>query len=202
MIMLLTLADYGVGNMHSIAKALERAGATVAVASDPAKLLEAACIVFPGVGAFDKVMAGLAPVRGKLRAKLAGGTPCLAICIGMQILYERSDEGSAEGLGLLPGRVEKLRHPRLPHMGWNAVAHGDDPIFAGAPPKTEFYFVHSYAPPAGAAKAIATTDYGAPFASAVRTANTVGFQFHPEKSSEAGQRLLRNFVEFAKTLVS
>ncbi len=200
--MRLTLVDYGVGNMHSIAKALEGAGAAVAATSDPAEILRAEALVFPGVGAFDKVMEGLAGIRTNLREKLAAGTPCLAVCIGMQILYESSDEGKAPGIALLPGRVETLKHPRLPHMGWNDVDHGGDPVFAGIPAGSAFYFVHSYAPPGGAAKSIATTAYGAPFTSAVRTANTLGFQFHPEKSSDLGRRLLKNFVEFAARVPS
>ena len=188
-----TLADYGVGNMHSIAKALEGAGAAVTVTDRPEELARARCLVFPGVGAFDAVMERLAPARAALVERLRGGVPCLAICIGMQVLFEHSEEGRAEGLGLLPGAVRRLPHPKLPHMGWNAVRHRGDPLFDGVPPDSYFYFVHSFAP-APDIGAIAETDYGGPFASAVRAANTIGVQFHPEKSSAAGKRIIENFV--------
>ncbi len=189
-----TLVDYGVGNIHSIAKAVEGTGARVTVTGRPEDLLAARCLVFPGVGAFDAVMEQLAPVREGLVARLRAGVPCLAICIGMQILFERSEEGQTAGLGLLPGTVRRLRHPKLPHMGWNTVAHDDDPLFAGVPAGSHFYFVHSFAPEPGAGT-IARTDYGGAWASAVRAGGTVGVQFHPEKSSVVGARVMRNFMD-------
>ena len=191
-----TLVDYGVGNIHSIAKAVERAGARVSVTDRPEDLLAARCLVFPGVGAFDAVMERLAPVREGLVARLRAGVPCLAVCIGMQILFERSEEGAAPGLGLLPGAVRRLRHAKLPHMGWNTVAHDGDPLFADVPDGSYFYFVHSYAPDPGTGT-IARTDYGGTYASAVRAGGTLGVQFHPEKSSAVGARVMRNFVDRA-----
>jgi glutamine amidotransferase len=192
-----TLVDYGVGNIHSIAKAVERAGCRVAVAERPEALLAARALVFPGVGAFDAVMKRLRPVREELARRLRDGVPCLAVCIGMQVLFDRSEEGRAEGLGLIRGTVRRLKHGTLPHMGWNTVAHDGDPVFRGVPSGSYFYFVHSYAPAAGAS-AIARTTYGGPFAAAVRAANVVGTQFHPEKSSGAGRRVIENFAAMAR----
>jgi glutamine amidotransferase len=192
-----TLVDYRVGNIHSIAKAVEQAGTRVTVTDRPADLLAARCLVLPGVGAFDAVMEQLAPVRADLAQRLRDGVPCLAVCIGMQVLFERSEEGRAEGLGLLPGTVRRLTHDKLPHMGWNGVDHDGDPLFAGVPPDSFFYFVHSFAPGPGEGT-VARTTYGGTFASAVRTARTFGVQFHPEKSSAVGRRVIRNFVEWAE----
>lgn len=194
-----TLADYRVGNMHSIAKALEGAGARVTVTDRPEDLLSARCLVFPGVGAFDAVMGRLGDVRERLPARLRSGVPCLAVCIGMQILFRDSEEGKAAGLGLFAERVARLRHEKLPHMGWNTVRHGGDRLFEGVPRESYFYFVHSFAP-GPVAGTIAETEYGAPFASAVKAANTYGVQFHPEKSSGAGRRVIENFVAWAGTL--
>jgi glutamine amidotransferase len=192
-----TLVDYRVGNLHSIAKAVEQAGASVMMTDRPEDLLAARCLVLPGVGAFDAVMEQLAPVRADLARRLRGGVPCLAVCIGMQVLFEKSEEGRAEGLGLLHGTVRRLRHDKLPHMGWNSVAHDGDPLFEGVPPDSYFYFVHSFAPGPGEGT-VARTEYGGEFASAVRIARTFGVQFHPEKSSAVGRRVIRNFVEWAE----
>jgi len=118
-----TLVDYGVGNIHSLKKALEEAGARVSVADRLEEVLRAKALLLPGVGAFGKVASMLAPIRGELKARLEDGLPALCVCVGMQILYESSDEGSGEGLGFLPGRVRRLGHERLPHIGWNSVRH-------------------------------------------------------------------------------
>lgn len=190
-----TLLDYGVGNIHSLRKALEASGATVTVTERPQDLLSAECVVLPGVGAFGHVAACLAPVREALRDRLRSGVPGLAVCIGMQVLYESSDESEGAGLGLLPGRVNRLRHAVLPHIGWNTVDAGT--AFRDVPPLSHFYYVHSFAPSACGPGIVATTDYGGAFAAAVRVHNVWGFQFHPEKSSAAGQTLLRNFVRSA-----
>jgi imidazole glycerol phosphate synthase glutamine amidotransferase subunit len=190
-----TLLDYGVGNIHSLRKALEAAGAQVVVTERPEDLLEASAVVLPGVGAFGHVAACLAPVREALRDRLRAGVPALTVCIGMQALYEESDEGPGAGLGLLAGRVTRLRHQVLPHIGWNTVTAAESAVFAGVPRTTHFYFVHSFAPSACGEGVIAEADYGGRFAAAVRVHNTWGFQVHPEKSSAAGRRLLRNFVE-------
>lgn len=193
-----TLLDYGVGNIHSIAKAFERAGAAVAVETDPARILKAKVLALPGVGAFNKVAEQIAPYRAELRALLEGGLPTFAVCVGMQILYETSEEGAGDGLGLFPGRVRRLRHARLPHIGWNSVEHRGAAMFEGVPPTSYFYFVHSFAPSECGEPCVGTTDYGGRFASAAAGKSVWAAQFHPEKSSEVGARVLKNFVAFAE----
>jgi glutamine amidotransferase len=195
----LTILDYGVGNIHSLAKACEAGGARVAVAAEPKAVLKAAALVLPGVGAFGKVAAMLAPIRAELKARLDGGLPALCVCIGMQMLFEESEEGPGRGIGLLPGLVRRLRHERLPHIGWNTVSHGSSGLFAGVPDGASFYFVHSFAPSSCGDGVTATADYGGPFAAAVEFKNVWGTQFHPEKSSDAGRALIRNFVRFAES---
>jgi len=197
----LTLLDYGVGNIHSIKKCLERAGASVSVETEPSRILAAKALVLPGVGAFGKVAEQIAPFRKDLKAKLEGGLPAFAVCIGMQILYESSEEGAGEGIGLFTGRVRRLRHRRLPHIGWNAVRHGGTGLFEGVPRDAFFYFVHSFAPSECTDPCVATTDYGDQFASASVGRNVWAVQFHPEKSSDVGYRVVQNFVGFAGKLV-
>jgi glutamine amidotransferase len=195
-----TLLDYGVGNIHSIKKCLERAGASVEVESEAAKILAAKALVLPGVGAFGKVAGQIAPFRDELRSRLDAGLPALAVCIGMQILYESSEEGEGQGIALFPGRVRRLRHQRLPHIGWNSVRHGGTGPFDGVPRDAFFYFVHSFAPSECSDPCIATTQYGDTFASASVGKNVWAVQFHPEKSSEVGFRVVRNFVACAEKL--
>jgi len=196
----LTLLDYGVGNIHSIKKCLERAGASVSVETEPAKILKAEALVLPGVGAFGKVAGQIAPYREELRAKMEAGLPTFAVCIGMQILYESSDEGEGQGISLFPGRVRRLRHQRLPHIGWNAVRHSGVGMFEGVPRDAYFYFVHSFAPSECSDPCVATTDYGDKFASASVGKNVWAVQFHPEKSSDVGYRVVQNFVAAARKL--
>jgi glutamine amidotransferase len=193
-----TIVDYGVGNLHSLAKALERAGARVRVAVRAEEFAAASALVLPGVGAFGKVMEAVAPYREALVERLTSGVPVLAICIGMQILYRWGEEGGCAGLGLLDGTVRRLPHSRLPHMAWSPVgAAAADPVLDGIGDGTYFYFVHSFAVPAGEATAgvVATALYGAPFVAAVRRGNLVGTQFHPEKSSAAGARWIENWLK-------
>ncbi|HXG59963.1 MAG TPA: imidazole glycerol phosphate synthase subunit HisH [Planctomycetota bacterium] len=192
-----TLLDYGVGNIHSLKKAFERAGASVSVETDPDRILKARVLLLPGVGAFGKVAAQVAPFRAELRARLEEGLPAFAVCIGMQILYESSEEGEGEGLGFFPGRVRRLRHARLPHIGWNTVDHRGTGPFEGTPAGAAFYFVHSYAPSECSEPCVATADYGGRFAAAAARANVWAVQFHPEKSSRAGLELIDRFVRFA-----
>lgn len=193
-----TLVDYGVGNMHSIAKALEGAGARVRPTTDRAEILRSRCLVLPGVGACGAVMRDLAPYRDELRAHLASGIPALGVCVGMQILFERSEEGDCACIGLIPGDVRRLRHPRLPHIGWNTVRHGGSPLFAGVAEEEHFYYVHSFAGFPRETSPLATTEHGEPFAAAIRVGNVFGVQFHPEKSSAQGLTLIRNFVRWAE----
>jgi glutamine amidotransferase len=192
----ITMADYGVGNLHSIRKALENCGADVTVVKEMGALLDAECIVLPGVGAFTKSMERLLPYREGIVQRLQSGTPCLGICIGAQILFQGSEEGEGPGLGLIKGRVIKLKADRIPHMGWNRV-DTEDSILAGCDP-FYFYFAHSFHGSPEEKAVIGTTDYYGTVPTLFRKANTYGTQFHPEKSSGSGMRMLRNFVEFAE----
>ncbi len=194
----IAIADYGVGNLHSLRRALERCGANVEVTSDMKRVAEADCIAFPGVGAFDKVMESILPEKDDLLDRLRSGVPCLGICIGMQILMDGSDEGRLPGLGFIGGRVEKLKARQIPQMGWNSVM-SDDPMFEGIDNRF-FYFTHSYygnPTEKGAIKGYCEYE-GTEYPIFFRKGNFVGSQFHPEKSSTSGMRFLRNFIEFAE----
>jgi glutamine amidotransferase len=197
----IAITDYGVGNLYSIRRSLEKCGANVRIVGDMAEVLDAECIVFPGVGAFDKTMEKLLPYREQICRKLVDGTPALGICIGMQILFEGSDEGESPGLGLYRGRVEKLDRKMIPHMGWNQV-RSSDPLLDGIS-DNNYYFVHSFfGNPVDKGIVIGTTEYeGEAFPSFFRQYNTYGTQFHPEKSSVSGRKVLDNFISFAEDLV-
>jgi glutamine amidotransferase len=192
--------DYGAANMVSITKALAAVGADVVVAAEPSEMAGVDAIVVPGVGAAGSAMDHLRergllePLRDWVRA----GRPCLGICLGFQILFDSSDEGvGVETLGLLAGRTVALEDaPTLPHIGWNSVDIARvHPLFDGVADGSYFYFVHSFAPdPADESVVVARTTHGRPFASAVAQGSLFGLQFHPEKSSEAGLRVLSNFV--------
>jgi glutamine amidotransferase len=190
--------DYGSGNLRSAQRALERAGAEVTVTADRHAALESDGLVVPGVGAFAACMAGLTAVGGPqlLAERLAAERPVLGICVGMQVLFEAGVEHGVEtaGLGVLPGRVEQLRAPILPHMGWNTVdAPAASVLFAGLGAGERFYFVHSYAAHA-CDGAVATTRHGEDFVAAVERGAVSATQFHPEKSGDAGAAVLRNWV--------
>lgn len=194
----IAVTDYGVGNLYSIRRSLERCGAEVEVVSDMSRLRDAECIVFPGVGAFDRTMDRLLPYREELRGRMEAGVPVLGVCIGMQILFDGSDEGARPGFGVYGGRVRKLHARIVPHMGWNQVV-SDDPLFDGVE-DDRFYFVHSYyGDPDDKGTTIGTTEYeGEVFPSFFRKYNVYGTQFHPEKSSASGRRVLENFIRFAE----
>ncbi len=196
--MKITVMDYGVGNLHSIAKGLERAGAKVFISSDPQSLLDVECIVFPGVGAFGAAVRALQPVLATLREHITSGTPALGVCLGMQIMFERSEESAGEGLGILKGDVRRLTADRVPEMGWNDVTHNGDRLFQGIPRTAQFYFANSFVCHLAESISVAETEYGERFPSAVRKGTACGVQFHPEKSGPAGLRLLRNFVSMAE----
>jgi len=196
--MKISIMDYGVGNLHSISKGLERAGANVQMVEDPEELLEAECIVFPGVGAFGAAMEVLRPVLPGLRKKVKDGTPTLGICLGMQILFEKSEESKGEGVAVIKGTVRRLRRGRIPQMGWNEVVPKSDRLFEGVPEGSQFYFANSYICLPAENVTIADTVYGVRFASAVRKGAILGVQFHPEKSGPPGLRLLGNFVRIAE----
>lgn len=196
----ISLADYGVGNLYSIRRSLENCGADVTTVTDMRDLLDAECIVFPGVGAFDRTMERLRPVRDDIVGKLESGTPALGICIGMQIMFERSAEGSSPGIGFYKGEVVPLEGDIIPHMGWNSV-ESDDPLFDGVEDR-HFYFAHSFAARPGEDIAVGTTEYcGHGIPTIFRKANAYGTQFHPEKSSSSGAALLRNFISFAESVL-
>ena len=194
----ISLADYGVGNLHSLRKSLEICGAKVTVVPDMKDLLDAECIAFPGVGAFDKTMEKLLPYREQILDRLRSGTPCLGICIGAQIMMQGSEEGSSPGIGVMEGKVVKLKAERIPQMGWNIV-DTDDELFNGIENRY-FYFAHSYhGEPTEKDVVKGTTEYeGVRFPTLFRKWNTVGCQFHPEKSSTSGMQFLRNFIRFAE----
>lgn len=198
--MKVTVADTGIGNLHSLRKGLERAGASAETTSDPVRWLEARVLVLPGVGAFDAAMRTLGPVRAALRAKLEAGTPALAICLGLHVLGESSEEGQAPGIGFLPGRARRFPPSvgKVPHMGWSRLQTRSDPLFGGLGTEPYAYFVHSYYVEPDPVRTRASTTYGISIASVVRRRNVYATQFHPEKSGADGQRLLRNFLAFAE----
>lgn len=201
-----TIIDYGVGNLRSLRRGLERADATVTVSDDPAEIADSEALVLPGVGAFGECVRNSEPFHDVLVAA-AEDTPILGVCVGLQLMYDESTEGAPEGetidgLGLLPGRVERLPSDgvKVPQMGWNELTvERDHPIVAGVEDGDYAYFVHSYAA-AVAEHTVASCDYGFDFAAiaANEAGNVVGTQFHPEKSGETGLRILSNFVEFAR----
>jgi glutamine amidotransferase len=190
--------DYGSGNLRSAQRALERVGAHVQVSADRRAAAAADGLVVPGVGAFAACMAGLNAVEGAaiIGERLAVGRPVLGICVGMQVLFDAGVEHGVEtaGLGVLPGRVESLQAPILPHMGWNTVDVADgSALFAGLPADTRYYFVHSYAAVRTPGR-VHTTVYGQPFVAAVESGVVSATQFHPEKSGDAGASLLENWL--------
>lgn len=189
--------DYGVGNLHSLKKAIEAGGADVTLATEVTEALRSDALVLPGVGAFGAAAATLTPMAPSLRAALASGFPCLAICLGMQLLFETSEEGLGMGIGAVRGRVRRLQARRVPHMGWNDVnAIRHDPLFDGVPRMAAYYANSFIAEPSNPADVIAVTEYdGQHFAAAVRRDQTWGVQFHPEKSGQDGLKLIRNFLE-------
>jgi imidazole glycerol-phosphate synthase subunit HisH len=191
--------DYGVGNLHSAAKALDRAGAEVRVVATVAEAGGAAGLVVPGVGAYGACLNGLASAGGAAAVAgwLEGGRPLLGICVGMQLLFEASEEGPVgDGVGVVPGKIRRLTGDvKIPHIGWDEVTvRPGSRLFAGLGHGTRFYFVHSYAPDPDGDAVAAVCDYGGRFAAAVEHGNLFGTQFHPEKSGQAGLALLANFV--------
>ena len=192
------MLDYGSGNLRSAQRALERVGATVTVTADLRAADAADGVVVPGVGAFAACMAGLDAVRAGpvVTRRVRAGRPVLGICVGMQVLFDAGVEHGVEtaGLGVLPGRVEALHAPVLPHMGWNTVAApADSTLFAGLAADTRFYFVHSYAAH-DTDGLVARTEHGEPFVAAVENGPVSATQFHPEKSGDAGATLLENWL--------
>ena len=191
-----TIFDYGAGNLHSLAKALSGSGAEVGIEPDPLRAIDTDLLVLPGVGAFAAAAASLAPGRKQMRAALDSGLPCVGICLGMQLLFDASEEGPGEGLGILPGQVTKLRARRIPQIGWNTLEEASDPLFERAPLPIA-YFANGYAcrPEEPGCVTAWSTHEGDRFPAAVRRGSVLGVQFHPEKSSSAGVRFLGAFLE-------
>jgi imidazole glycerol-phosphate synthase subunit HisH len=194
------ILDYGMGNLRSVEKALEHVGATAAIANDPETVRAADGLVLPGVGAFPKAMMrvrelGLDELVGERRE---AGVPILGICLGLQLLFDSTTElGGASGIGLLPARVAELEAEglKVPHIGWSPVRwEKESRLTEGIESETPFYFVHSFAPSPADDDLLGSAAYGARFACAAERDNVFGVQFHPEKSSAAGLRLLSNFA--------
>jgi len=199
----IAVVDYGMGNLRSVAKALEHVApqAQVRVTADPDAILSSDRVVVPGQGALPDCMRQLgASGAREAVVQATRGKPFLGICIGLQMLFEQGEEGNAAGLGLLPGRVPRfaLQGLKVPHIGWNEVSQvRAHPLWAGIADRSRFYFVHSYYPePSDRALTAATTVYGEPFTCAVARDNIFAVQFHPEKSQSAGLQLLSNFVRW------
>lgn len=191
------LLDYGAGNLHSLAKGLEAGGARVTVTTEWDEALARDALVLPGVGSFGAAVRALEGHEERVRAALEDGLPCLGICLGMQLLFPDSEEGEGSGIGLIPGRVRRLRTRTVPQMGWNDVDTSEaDPLFSGLE-RFIAYYANSFVCESDDTDAvIARSEYeGEEFAAAVRRGRTWGVQFHPEKSSTPGLALLRNFLQ-------
>ncbi|WP_319578927.1 imidazole glycerol phosphate synthase subunit HisH [uncultured Methanospirillum sp.] len=196
---MIAIVDYGLGNLRSVSKALEKVGGNVSITGDLDEIRAADGIILPGVGAFHEGMARLSDLKTAL-LDAQGQVPVLGICLGMQMLMEFSEEhGLSAGLGLIPGTVKRFeRTPgyKIPHMGWNQIslAQPDDPLYSGIPDNSFFYFVHSYWADTPDQYRVTSTEYINRFASSIRNGTVWGTQFHPEKSGEAGLQILRNFI--------
>jgi glutamine amidotransferase len=193
-----TVLDYGVGNLHSLLKALASPGVQLRAESDARRALETDVLVLPGVGAFGAAAERLAPARAAVRGALGAGLPCLGICLGMQLLFDSSEEGEGAGLGVIPGRVRRLHGARVPQMGWNALDERRDPLLE-ASALDMAYFANSYVcePDDRSVVGASSMHEAERFPSLVRAGRTVGVQFHPEKSSRAGVAFIGAFLEEA-----
>jgi imidazole glycerol-phosphate synthase subunit HisH len=205
----IAILDYGMGNLRSVEKALERVGSAGPITADPGDVRSADGVILPGVGAFPAAMRRVRELGldALVAERLEAGTPVLGICLGMQLLFSSSSENEgAEGLGLLAGEVGPLEAPglKVPHIGWSPVRwERDSELTDGLESEVPFYFVHSFTPrPRDAADVLGTAQYGERFACAVARPPLFGVQFHPEKSSTAGLRLLSNFAEICAAVVS
>jgi glutamine amidotransferase len=200
----IAIADYGMGNRRSVEKALAHVGAESVVTADHDEIRAADAVILPGVGAFPEAMRNLRRTGlGDVLTELT--QPLLGICLGMQLLFESSTEHEgATGLGVLPGTVTRLDAPRLPHIGWNLVSFArPSTLTEGLPEAAAFYHVHSFAcRPAEPADVVGTSEYGERFVSVVERGNVMAVQFHPEKSSRDGLRMLRNFARLAAVAVA
>jgi glutamine amidotransferase len=197
----IAILDYGMGNLRSVAKALEHVGAEPVLTHDHARARQASAIVLPGVGAMPKAMEQVRRLGldELLRERVEAGVPILGLCMGMQLLFESTEEhGGAKGIGLLAGRVVRLKAPRVPQIGWNPVTwRRRSRLNDGLPDPCAFYHANSYAPRAREEDVLGTADYGGEFVSVVERPPVYGLQSHPEKSGPDGLRLLRNFLRLS-----
>jgi glutamine amidotransferase len=197
--MRVTIFDYGAGNLHSLAKAIESGGVDVRIETDPVAAVDTDALVLPGVGAFGAAAERLAPGRAVMRDAVSRGLPAIGICLGMQLLFDASDEGTGSGLGLISGRVTRLRAERVPQIGWNTVDDASDPLFDAAPLPIAYYANSFVCRPEDPSTVIAWSEHeGDRFPAAVRAGSAVGVQFHPEKSSAGGVHLLHAFLDEAR----
>jgi len=192
------ILDYGVGNLYSLSCALKKLKAEPEIVTSLSKRFDG--IVLPGVGAFDAVTKNLGKNRQLILDAIKEGIPIFGICLGMQLMFESSEEGEGDGLAIFKGSVKQLPSiVKLPHMGWNALDKKDDAILDGLKDKSWAYFLHSYYPePKDKKIVVATTNYGKDFTSAISYRNIFGTQFHPEKSGDIGSKILRNFLKSCK----
>ena len=196
--MRVTVFDYGAGNLHSLVKALAAADVEVRVEPDPTAALDADALVLPGVGSFGAAAERLAPGREAMRDAMAAGLPALGICLGMQLLFEESEEGPGAGLGIIAGRVSRLRCRRVPQIGWNGLEDPSDPLLKAAPVEVAYYANGYVCRPVDDTCVRAwSTHEGERFPAMVRSGSVVGVQFHPEKSSRPGVELVRAFLHEA-----
>jgi len=198
--MRVSVFDYGAGNLHSLAKALMSPDVELVIETDPVRATDTDVLVLPGVGAFGAAAARLAAGREAMRDAILGGLPTIGVCLGMQLLFEGSDEGEGAGLGIIAGRVTGLRAARVPHIGWNTVEPAESGELSVAPP-TMVYYANGFAcrPAAESVVAAWTTHEADRFPAVVRAGTAVGVQFHPEKSSAPGVRFLRELLTSALT---
>ncbi len=200
---MITILDYGAGNLRSVANAIARLGQKTEITSSPRKLLNAQAVVLPGVGAAADAMSSLEALEldGAIRQFITLGRPFFGVCLGLQILFAGTEEGGwHKCLGIIPGQVKRLPEGvKIPHMGWNQVIQRfHHPIFEGIPDRANFYFVHSYyAVPEDKSIVAGETEYGATICSAIARGNLVATQFHPEKSGEFGLKMYANFIKMA-----
>jgi len=204
---MITIIDYGMGNLRSVEKAFEHIGKKAVITSDRKKILKSSLIVLPGVGSFSAAMTNLKKLNliEAVKSTISYGKPFLGLCLGMQILFEKSEEGNCPGLGIFQGKVRKFSYKhnlKIPHMGWNTVKqlkikNETLKIFKGIENNSYFYFVHSFYVAPKDKKIIATTtNYGINFASSIFYKNIFATQFHPEKSQMNGLKLLKNYVDY------